>query len=140
MAETSTLEALIVELLGDVGKLHDEVKALPHAFTNIKAELAANTATLNAAGDRYRMTITAFTEQAKAEVTNYLEWKTGLVVAQTMEEQRAALQQAAREAFKNVANGVAAEVKRSNAMRMAEHGITALLAASVASGLVHWLR
>jgi hypothetical protein len=48
MAST-TQEALIAELLGDVGKLHDEVKALRESLPAVVAELSERTTAIHTA-------------------------------------------------------------------------------------------
>lgn len=45
-------DALIAEMLGDVGKLHDEVKALPAALQPTVEHIEARAAAFQAAGDR----------------------------------------------------------------------------------------
>lgn len=45
-------DALIAEMLGDVGKLHDEIKALPSALQPTVAHIEARAAAFQAAGDR----------------------------------------------------------------------------------------
>ena len=46
---STALEALTAELLGDVGKLHDEVKALREALPNLIADLEQRTAAVQTA-------------------------------------------------------------------------------------------
>jgi hypothetical protein len=48
MASTAQ-EALIAELLGDVGKLHDEVKALRESLPAVVAELSERTTAIHTA-------------------------------------------------------------------------------------------
>lgn len=43
MGESTALEALTAELLGDVGKLHDEIKALPSLLEKTSAQLEEQT-------------------------------------------------------------------------------------------------
>lgn len=58
MAESTALEALTAELLGDVGVLHDQVKALRDVLPNVAAEvnskLEVQTGTMLAAADKLR--------------------------------------------------------------------------------------
>jgi len=58
MAESTALEALTAELLGDVGVLHDQVKALRNVLPDVTAEvnskLEMQTGTMLAAADKLR--------------------------------------------------------------------------------------
>ncbi|MCX7112669.1 MAG: hypothetical protein NTX45_21600 [Proteobacteria bacterium] len=56
------------------------------------------------------MAVTAFNEEAKRELTEYLERKAGQIAAKTVEEQRAAMQESARLAFRSEASGKAASL------------------------------
>ncbi|MCK7576998.1 MAG: hypothetical protein MZV65_14935 [Chromatiales bacterium] len=86
------------------------------------------------------MAVTAFNEQAKTELTEYLERKAGQITARTAEEQRAAMQEAARLVFQSEATdrvaalanmlARASEAKPRPWVRLMEMG-----AASVLSGL-----
>ena len=97
----TTREALIAEVLGDLDGLLARVEALPARIGAAEARLTATVAALSEAGDKYRMAVTAFNEQAKAELTEYLERKAGAITARTVEEQRATMQEAARRAFRS---------------------------------------
>ena len=141
-------EALLAELLGDVGRLHDEVKALPAAMSAAEQRLTATVAALTGASDQYRMAITAFNDEAKQELTEYLERKAGQIAAKTIEEQRAAMQEAARFAFRSEASHKAAslglelghaakEIRQARWSRMVEHAFTALVTSIFTSGLVY---
>jgi hypothetical protein len=149
MAEPrTTREALAALMLGEVDGLLARVEALPGTITSAEVRLAATVAALDAAGDKYRMMITAFTEEAKAETSSYLERKTSEITARTMEEQRGAMQESARLAFRSeasdkastlgIALGEAAkEFRRSMWSRLIEHAVTALVASCFTAGLVY---
>jgi hypothetical protein len=94
--------------------------------------------------------ITAFTEQAKTELAEYLDRKTIEVSSKTVEEQRAAIQEAARVAFRYEASDKAAnlglvlgeaakEFRRSMWSRLMEHAITALISSGFTVGLFYAL-
>ena len=147
----TTREALVAELLGDLDGLLARVEALPQAVADAEAKLTGTVASLDAAGDRFRLAITAFTDQARGELTDYLERKAGEVASRTVEEQRAALQDVARSAFRSEASDKAArlgialgqaarEFRRSMLSRLLEHGLTALLASLLTAGLVLYAR
>lgn len=144
-------EALIAELLGDVDRLLARVEALPALVAGAEGRLSGTVAALDEAGDKYRLAVTAFTEQAKADLSEYLDLKTAhaaQLAAQTVEEQRAALQEAASFAFRSEASDKAAnlgaalgeaakEFRRSIWSRMMEHAVTALIASGFTAGLVY---
>lgn len=147
----TTREALIAELLGDVDGLLARVEALPAVVAGAEEKLSTTAKTLEDAGDKYRLAVTAFTEQAKAELSEYLDMKSGQaaqVASKTVEEQRAALQEAARLAFRSEASDKAAnlgvvlgeaakEFQRSMWSRLIEHAVTALIASGFTASLVY---
>ena len=147
----TTREALIAELLGDLDGLLARVEALPATVAGAESKLSGTVAALDDAGDKFRLAVTAFTEQAKADLAEYLDLKTAQAAhqaAKTVEEQRAALQEAARMAFRSEASDKAAslgvalgeaarEFRRSMWSRLMEHAITALIASGFTAGLVY---
>ena len=144
-------EALIAEVLGDLDGLLTRVEALPAMVAGAEGRLSGTVAALDEAGDKYRLAVTAFTEQAKADLSEYLDLKTAHaaeLAAKTIEEQRAALQEAARVAFRSEASDKAAslgvalgeaakEFRRSMWSRMMEHADTALIATTFTAGRVY---
>lgn len=151
MAEPrNTREALIAQLLGDLDTLYARAEQLPQAIAQSEAKLKDTVTAIDAAGDKYRLAVTAFTEQARTELTEYLQRKAGDIASKTIEEQRAALQEAARAAFRSEASDKAAqlgvslsqaarEFRRSRGSRLLEHGITALLSSMLTAGLVLYI-
>lgn len=147
----TTREALIAELLGDLDGLIARVEALPAVVAGAEGKLSGTVAALDDAGDKFRLAVTAFTEQAKADLSEYLDIKIALAaqaVTKTVEEQRAALQEAARTAFRSEASDKAAslgaalgeaakEFRRSMGSRLIEHAVTALIASGFTAGLVY---
>jgi hypothetical protein len=144
-------EALIAEVLGDLDGLLTRVEALPAMVAGAEGRLSGTVAALDEAGDKYRLAVTAFTEQAKADLSEYLDRKTAQAAQQatkTVEEQRAALQEAARLAFRSEASDKAAslgvalgeaakEFRRSMWARVMEHAVTALIASAFTASLVY---
>lgn len=144
-------EALIAELLGDLDGLLARVENLPALVAGAEDKLAGTVAALEGAGDKYRLAVTAFTEQAKADLAEYYDLKTAHATqhaTKTVEEQRAALQEVARLAFRSEASDKAAnlgetlgeaakEFRRSMWTRMVEHAVTALIASGFTAGLVY---
>lgn len=146
-APRSIREALVAESLGNLDDLLTRVEALPAMIANAEKHIAETVAALDGAGDKYRMAITAFSEQAKADLNEYLDRKAGQVSSKTMEEQRAAIQDATLTAFRSEAFDKAAglgvvladaarEFKRSQWARLAEHGLTAMFSSALTGWLV----
>lgn len=140
-------EALIAEVLGDLDALLARVEALPTVVAAAEEKLIGTVTALNDAGDKYRMAVTAFNEQAKADLSEYLDLKAAQVSTKTIEEQRAALQEVARLAFRSEASDkatslglalgeAAKEFRRSIWSRLWEHAITAVLASGFTAGLI----
>ena len=141
-------EALIAEMLGDLDTLLARVEALPALATSAEERLISTVTALDNAGDKYRMAITVFTEQAKTELAEYLDRKTIEVSSKTVEEQCAAIQEAARVAFRSEASDKAANLslalseaakqfRRSMWSRLMEHAITALISSGFTVGLLY---
>ena len=127
-------EALVAEMLGDIDVLLSRSEALPAKMAAVEAQLAASTAILDAAGDRYKMTICAFSEQAKAELTAYLQRKAGQASEQLLEEQRQAIEQAMSRALSIAGNA------RPAWHRIAETAAIAFLASGLTAAALHWIR
>ena len=144
-------EALIAVMLGDIDKILERAEALPEKVAQAEATLKTSTAALETASDKYRMAITAFTDEARTELVEFLQRKAGEVAAKTVEEQRTAMQEAARAAFRSnasdraeqlgIALGQAAkEFRRSMGSRLIEHGLTALLAAGLTGAILIYFK
>jgi hypothetical protein len=147
----TTREALVAEILGDVDMLLARAEQVTKDIQSAEKQVAVTTATLNEAGDRYRLAITAFTDQARTELTEFLQRKAGEVASKTVDEQRSAIQEAARHAFKSeasdkatalgIALGQAArEFRRSRLSRFAELAFAALLGSCLTAGAILLLR
>jgi hypothetical protein len=135
-APRTAREALVAELLGDLDTLLQRIEALPSTVTSAEQRLAATAAALNAAGEQYRVAVTAFNEQAKADLSSYLDLKSSQVAhaaTQTLEQQRAALQEAARTGLQSV------KFQPSRLDRFAAHLLTALIAATSTAAMVAWV-
>lgn len=134
----TTREALVAELLGEIDGLLARVEALPAKVDTLAAVLASNTATLDAAGERYRIAACAFTEQAKQEVTRFLERKAGGVSGQMLDSQRAELQAAVLQILES-ATMEAAGRSRPWWQRFAEQAGVAIAAGISSGAVVYWL-
>lgn len=134
----TTREALVAELLGDIDGLLARCEAFTGKVEVLTAQLASNTATLDAAGERYRIAAVAFTEQAKQEVIRFLERKASEVSAQMLDAQRAELQAAVLRVLESAASEA---VTRSAPrwQRLTELAGVAIGAGISGAGLVYWL-
>lgn len=119
-------EALIAEMIGDLDVLLARSEALPALVSAAEENIARTVAALADAGDKYRMAVTAFSEQAKAELTDYLEHK----ASKTSEEMRATLQDIAQQAL-------AKEFRRAQRSNMVQIGIAALIASGLTACFVY---
>lgn len=72
MAEPTVLDALVAEMLGDIGKLHDAVNSLkttlPEQTEAVETKITGLIGLLQQAGDIYKEQITAYTNAAGKEV------------------------------------------------------------------------
>ena len=144
----TTREILIAEVLGELDGLLARVEALPDKVASSERRMAVTVDALAGASDQYRMAVTAFNEEAKRDLTEYLERKASQIAAKTVEEQRAAMQESARLAFRSEASDKAAsrgsalghaakEIKQARWSRLFEHALTALLTSMLTAGLVY---
>ncbi|WP_395009091.1 hypothetical protein [Undibacterium sp.] len=88
-------EALIAEILGDLDVVLARAEALPTALKEAEQRFLASVAALDAGGDRYRMAITQFNEEAKREIQSSLERN----LVKSVNDQNLAMQDAAKQAF-----------------------------------------
>lgn len=143
-------EALIAEMLGEMEELLVRVEKLPAVLEDAEKKVANTVAALEGAGDKYRQALTAFNEEAKVELTSYLERKAAEIASKTAEEQRAALQDEARRAFRSEVSDKASvlgsmlekaarEVRQSTGSRLAEYAITAFIASATTAGLIYMI-
>jgi hypothetical protein len=146
----SAREALIAELLGDVDRLLARVEALPAQVAQAEAKVAGTITGLNEAGDRFRLAVTAFAEEARTGLAEYAQRKAGEAGSRAADEARTAMIDAAKQAFRSEAADKAAqlaatlaqasrEFRRSTWSRLAEHAITACTASAMTGALVLWI-
>lgn len=150
MSDPRTMrEALAAQMLGELDVIVSKVEALPKVIDQAEKRVTDSVNTLDQAGDKFRMAVTAYVEQAKAELTEYLQRKAQEIATTTVEEQRTAMQEAARTAFRTEAIDRAAalgrslsdaskEFQRGHWSRIIEHGVTACLASGLTATIV-WL-
>lgn len=163
MAESTALEALTAELLGDVGVLHDQVKALRDVLPNVAAEvnskLEVQTGTMLAAADKLRGVMGDMAKQVdsyadtatkKAVETGKLDIRQAAALAAS-ESVRGAVGDEVRTVVAQVtqaAKQLADEAERTRASISAASrqvawgwgkGLSAMFGASVAGALVMFL-
>lgn len=102
-------DALYAELLGDLTNIIDRCEALPLTIQEAEKNLQHTLSALENGSDKYRLAINSFNDEAKQEIKAYLDRAT----AKTAEEQKAAMQEAARLAFKLEAASKADSLKDS---------------------------
>lgn len=149
MAEPRTMrEAVAAQVLQEVDALVSRVETLPNKVSEVDTQLKATTDALTQAADAFRMAVTAFSEQAKVDLTEHMERKAHAITTKMVEEQHASMREAARAAFRSQVSdkaeslastlkSAAAEFNRARWARMLENGVVALLAATIAAALVY---
>ena len=144
MTARTIKEALVAQLLGELDALTNRVEALPKQINNAQEELAHTVTALVAAGEKYRMVLTQFTDEAKTELTEFIERKAVNVASKTAEEQRAELTEVARKAVATEAEKLNittyGATKRKPASRLdivREHAITAAASSIVTAAIVY---
>lgn len=129
-------------MLGEIDQVLARIEALPPQVATLQARMLASAAILDAAGERYRTVVQAFTEQAKEQVSSYLERRAGEVSTQMLErhdqELRALLSRVLAETVTSSAV-YEARPPRSLWPRIAEIVCAASLAALLTGGIVYWL-
>ena len=93
-ASSTAREALIKELLGDMDGLLKRAEALPDQILDSESKIKNTVALIDAAGDRYRLAVTAFNEEAKRDLSEFASNKTRSIeqaTAISLENHRAAL-------------------------------------------------
>lgn len=135
-------EALIAEILGDLDVVLARAEALPTALKEAEQRFLGSVAALDAGGDRYRMAITQFNEEAKREIQSSLERN----LVKSIGDHNLAMQDAAKQAFLGEGSSqadslrqslatISREVLKLNRTRARDIIISALLS-GVVSGVV----
>ena len=143
MTARTSKEALVAQLLGELDALLYRVEALPKQFNNAQGELVQTVAALVAAGEKYRTVVTVFTEEAKAELTEFVERKAGNVVSKVAAQQHAYLTEVARktaateaEKLNRATSATTTQPGLGIAKTVIEHAITAAIASVVTAAIV----
>lgn len=148
-------EALAGLVLEELDGLTVKVEQLVETVNQAAQGVGTMTGALGTASDHFRLSVTAFTEQAKVELTSHLERKAEQVGQATAAEVRGMLigaaQAAAQEAFKSeagdraaalakVLNSALIEFKAASRTRYIEHAFTAGIASLLTAGLIWFLK
>jgi hypothetical protein len=96
--EATPLDALVAEMLGDIGKLHDAVAILTGTINEASANIKVTINQLEAAGEKYNQAVLAANCRSKDEMMAYLKAVSATTIAKTTEEQREIVQKLIREA------------------------------------------
>lgn len=76
----TTKEALFAEMLGDLDNMLNRIENLPKLVENCEHRLKDSAVTLESAGKQYGQAVTAFTEQAKVELIDFIERKSATAI------------------------------------------------------------
>lgn len=148
MGESRTSrEALIAQMLGELDDLLSRAEQLPQSISQAEARIGITVQILNDAGEKYRLAVTAFTEEAKIALTEHLRCLMSHGRTLALEEQQrifreAALAASSYDAASRAANGLAGRDRpldgRWNCVRLRlfEHFLTAVLASVLTAVLV----
>lgn len=128
--------------LREVDQLIATIEELQTTQAEHLAKHLMTIAALNDASDKFRNTVTLFTEQSKEELTKFLQRKAQEAAASTIESQRALLLQAVRDVvqreaeqgaavMKEAAARVKQEFKRQRSTRLLELAGTAICTAGL---------
>lgn len=93
-APSTAREALIKELLGDMDVLLKRAEALPDLILDSESKIKNTVALIDAAGDRYRLAVTAFNGQAKKDLSEFADnqiYAIQQATAKSLEEHRTAV-------------------------------------------------
>lgn len=158
MADTNSLRgALLEQLLGDVDALIKRVELIPGIFETANKDLAFTVGALDDSGDRYRLAVTASTEDAKAELLEYIKRKAAETATASNAEQRLAIADAAKHSLRKEATEAVIQALRTSlattldeavgkialklhqplSARLLEHTITAVMASVLTVALLH---
>lgn len=149
-APQTTREALVAEMLGDLDSLLSRVEQLLVALSHSEKKTISTIKALDDAGDKYRIAVDTFNQQAKADLSEFIHEKAIDTASKTIEEQRAALQEIARSTLQSVVKDTEESVKivrretvrelhQTRISRLAEHTITALVASSFTTAIWYML-
>lgn len=141
-AEPTARDALIAEMLGDIGRLHDSVESLknvlPGQTEEVEAKITGLIGLLSKAGDAYRGQLETYTNGQADKVRAQLEKDAQAAKARfdrdSSDAIRAALTEVERTVRNTVQNEIAAPVQK--ALRTQQQSIWQTLGLCVMCGLI----
>lgn len=141
-AEPTTRDALIAEMLGDIGRLHDSVESLknilPGQTEEVEAKITGLIGLLSKAGDAYRGQLETYTNGQADKVRAQMDKDAQAVKARfdrdSSDAIRAALTEVERTVRNTVQNEIAAPVQK--ALRAQQQNIWQTLGLCVMCGLI----
>lgn len=141
-AEPTTRDALIAEMLGDIGRLHDSVESLknvlPGQTEEVEAKITGLIGLLSKAGDAYRGQLETYTNGQADKVRAQMEKDAQAAKARfdrdSSDAIRAALTEVERTVRNTVQNEIAAPVQK--ALRAQQQNIWQTLGLCVMCGLI----
>lgn len=139
-------EALAAQALEEVDGLLSRIETLTASVSIVENRFQTTTDALNNANDQYKLAVTAFTEQAKAAISEHLQNTT----ARTKTEIITAMEEAAKTAFRNHAaddaislskamTAATKEFKKAELSRMAENAILAITTSVITAAVMFYL-
>jgi cob(I)alamin adenosyltransferase len=85
-------DALLVELLGDADKIIARAESLPHLLDDCENRLKFIANVVNDASDRYESTITKFNNQAKQNLTEFVESRSSAYLSGALDHQKSMIE------------------------------------------------
>ena len=141
-AEPTTRDALIAEMLGDIGRLHDSVESLknilPGQTEEVEAKITGLIGLLSKAGDAYRGQLETYTngqaDKVRAQMDKDAQAAKSRFDRDSSDAIRAALTEVERTVRNTVQNEIAAPVQK--ALRAQQQNIWQTLGLCVMCGLI----
>lgn len=133
MNARTSREALIAEVLGDIDRLFDRLDKLQLEFNRAESNLNSTVAALETAGAKYRTAVAEFTEHAKSDLSQHFD----NVAVKTVAEQKTALQEIARMAFRAEASNLQRVDKQQKLVRALSYVFTALISSCISGSIVY---
>lgn len=129
---TTIGEAFFAEILGDIDGLLKRIEHLPTIVDRCEERLSRKAARLEEAGTRYGQAVSGFTQEAKTELSVFLENKT--------EEQVSTIRELVLSALKTESDSTLSPycevIRKTRTGWIIAHGVTALCASALTALLV----
>ena len=135
---TKSTEVAFEQLTGDMDELLQRIELFSVRMEETGEKLAFLTARLQEAGSRYGQAVSEFTEEAKTELSDYLENRTKALAS----KQAALVHEMVLENMKTGSDTMplpcSGSVRKTRAERIAAHAATALCTSILTSLLTHF--